>query len=137
MPDHTRTRLASRRLTGAVLALGVGLGVVAVSCGDDDASELDLSPLAAEGRSLVETEGCAACHGADGRGTIGPSWAGLPGGEVELDDGSTVVADEAYLRRAILDPEADVRRGFELRMPDNSLTEAEADAVIAYMKELP
>ena len=47
-----------------------------------------------------------ACHGADGEGGIGPAWAGSLGTEIELDDGTTVTVDEAYLTRAIADPGA-------------------------------
>ncbi len=104
--------------------------------GDDAAAELDLSPLAEEGRQLVEGSGCAACHGGDGRGVTGPSWVGLAGSEVELEDGSFIVADEAYLLRSILDPGADVRAGFSVVMPANTLTEDDARAVVAYIEAL-
>ena len=119
-----------------IAVLIVWSGIVA-ACGDGAEPELALSDQAEQGRAIVETRGCAACHGADGRGVVGPSWAGLPGAMVELVDGSTVVADERYLRTAILDPAAAIRAGFELEMPDNDLTEAETDLVIAYIKELP
>ena len=122
------------------IALGlVWLLIVFVAgCGgDEDEPALELSAEAEAGREIVETRGCAACHGADGRGVVGPSWDGLPGGEVELEDGTMVLADEAYLLRAILAPDAEIRAGFQLEMPENDLTPAEAESVIAYMKALP
>ena len=48
-----------------------------------------------------------ACHSADGRSSVGPTWKGLYGSEVELEDGTTVTADDEYLVRAIKDPEAE------------------------------
>ena len=121
-----------------VVALLSMWSALLVACGGGTGDpELVLSSRAEQGRTIVETRGCAACHGADGRGVTGPSWDGLPGATVDLEDGTSVVADEAYLRTAILDPAADIRTGFELEMPQNDLTEAEVDLVIAYMKELP
>ena len=35
---------------------------------------------------------------------MGPSWKDLAGEQVELADGTTVAADEAYLRKSILEP---------------------------------
>ena len=70
------------------------------------------------------------------RVAIGPAWAGSLGSEVELDDGTTTVVDEAYLSRAIADPSAEVRAGYDVSMPSNDLTEEEIDAVVAYIVEL-
>jgi cytochrome c oxidase subunit II len=106
--------------------------VLALSaCGASD----DLSPLAEEGKDLLTSEGCAACHGSEGEGGIGPALAGLPGRAVELDDGSIVIADTAYIRRGIVDPGAQITAGYEIRMPENTLTEAEVDAIVAWIEE--
>ena len=69
------------------------------------------------GERIARRAGCTACHGADGEGGIGPAWAGSLGTEIELDDGTTVVVDEAYLTRAIADPERRGRAGFDVTMP--------------------
>lgn len=82
------------------------------------------------------TNGCVACHGPEGEGTIGPSWQGLYGSVVLLDDGSTVVADEDYLRRAIVDPAAERVAGYNLAMPKVALTDEQVDALITYIQEL-
>ena len=73
---------------------------------------------------------------ANGEGGTGPTWVGLAGAEVELLDGTFVVADEAYLVRSIVEPEADLRAGFTLQMPRNSLSESEVADVIAYIEDL-
>jgi hypothetical protein len=36
----------------------------------------------------------------------GPSWKGLAGSQVKLGDGRTVAADDAYLTRHIIEPDA-------------------------------
>lgn len=63
--------------------------------------------------------GCNSCHSLDGTQIVGPSWQNLYGAERELESGETVVADEEYLRAAILDPHAELVEGFTAVMPDN------------------
>jgi cytochrome c oxidase subunit 2 len=70
--------------------------------------------------SSAEGFGCAACHSIDGTIVVGPSWLGLFGREEQMADGTTIVADEAYLRESILDPRAHTVAGFDPNvMPDN------------------
>lgn len=61
--------------------------------------------------------GCNSCHTLDGSTGVGPSWQGLYGNERPLASGETVVADEEYLRRAILDPHVELVEGFPPVMP--------------------
>ncbi len=101
--------------------------------------EAGLSPQAREGWELVQKRGCLACHNTDGSVTIGPSWRGLVGRrETVVAEGREreVVVDEAYLRRAILDPAAEVVKGYQPLMPSQQglLTEDELAAIIAYLK---
>ena len=53
-------------------------------------------------------------------------------------NGGRGVADENYLRRSILEPQADVVAGFQPVMPtyQGILTNREIDALIAYIKSL-
>ena len=53
-----------------------------------------------------------------------------------LADGSTLIADEAYLTRAIADPAADLREGYSLRMPANNLSDSEIADVVAFITSL-
>jgi len=87
---------------------------------------------AAKGEQLLRS-GCAGCHGADFRGGAGPSLVGLAGSQVTLADGSTLVADTAYLTRAIANPSADLVADYNLKMPANSLSEAEIADIVAYI----
>jgi cytochrome c oxidase subunit 2 len=106
------------------------LVAVAAACGGDGGSG------GSDGQRITRRSGCAACHGSDGQGGIGPAWDDSLGTEIALTDGTTVVVDEEYLTRAIADPRAQVRAGFDVTMPTNQLTEEEIAAVVAYIVEL-
>ena len=108
--------------------------VVAVACGGSSGS--DLSAEAAAGRTIANTSGCGSCHGADGSGGVGPKFVGLYGSQVTLSDGSTVVADDEYLRRSITDPDAERVEGYAVNMPVTGLDDGDIDAVLAYIREL-
>jgi cytochrome c oxidase subunit 2 len=73
----------------------------------------------------------------DGAKMTGPTWFGLYGSNVKLADGTTVVADDAYLAESILAPKAKEVDGYSPSvMPPFSLTEAEISDMIAYFKTL-
>jgi cytochrome c oxidase subunit 2 len=55
---------------------------------------------------------CVGCHSVNGNPGAGPTWLGVYGSEEALDDGSSVTVDDAYLRKSILDPNAQVVSGF-------------------------
>ena len=114
--------------------LMIALLVVAVACGGS--SRAEMSPEAERGRRIANSSGCASCHGADGEGGVGPVLAGLYGSEVTLADGSTVVADDAYVRRSITEPDADLVEGYAVKMPVTGLDDDEIEAVLAYIREL-
>jgi cytochrome c oxidase subunit 2 len=114
----------------------VVLAFVAAGCGGDDGAGDLGSPLAVEARQIVRRAGCTACHGADGEGGVGPGWAGSFGTEIELEDGTTAVVDEAYLTRAIADPQAEVHAGFDITMPENRLTDDEITTIVDYIVSL-
>jgi cytochrome c oxidase subunit 2 len=89
------------------------------------------------GQLLVSQNGCGACHSINGAAGIGPTWGGLFGSEVELTDGTTVIADEAFIRESIEHPQAQIVKGFESQqMPQYTFTSDEIDALIAYIKTL-
>ena len=98
----------------------------------------DLS-LAQTGATLFRKYQCASCH-ADGpkASSKGASLVGLYKSLRQLADGSKVVADEGYIRSAILNPN-DVRLANSTgSMPAyrGSLSESEVIALIAYIKEI-
>jgi cytochrome c oxidase subunit 2 len=89
---------------------------------------------AATGRTVFEQYGCVACH-ETGRA---PNLAGVYGQPVHLQDGSTVVADDNYIRQSILSPSSQVVAGYQPIMPAfaGQLSEDQLIQLIAYIKSL-
>jgi cytochrome c oxidase subunit 2 len=97
------------------------------------------SPSRAGGKQVIEEKGCVGCHSTDGTKKIGPTFKGLYDSRVTvLTDGKerTIEADEAYLRRSINKPKADVVKGYPDIMPVLSLTPEELDQVVEYIETL-
>jgi len=46
------------------------------------------------------------------------------------------VADEAYLSRAITDPDAEVVDGYDIRMPSSDIDDDDVAAIVAYIQSL-
>lgn len=98
--------------------------------------ELVLSPAAQEGRSIANSSGCSSCHGKNGQGVTAPSWQGIYLQQIPVEGGATVLADDEYLYRSITDPQADIVRGWTIKMPTNDLDDDQIAAIITYIKEL-
>ena len=92
--------------------------------------------LAAEGRKLVNEQGCIACHSDDGSRRVGPTWKDLYGHQVTLADGSTLTVDDAYIEESIANPSAKVVRDFLPVMQPYKFSADEMKAVIAYIRSL-
>ncbi len=94
----------------------------------------------ARGEKLYQQYGCQACHTTDGSNLVGPSFLDAYGRSVELEDGSTITADEAYFYSSIADPNAQVVAGFPAgAMPQNfaeQLSEAQINDIVAFIKSL-
>jgi cytochrome c oxidase subunit II len=95
-------------------------------------------PLAQRGELAAVDYGCTRCHTSDGTPHIGPTWAGLYRSRVPLERGEDVLADEEYLTEAMMDPTAQVHRGFAPVMPSyfGALPAAETAAIVEYIKSL-
>jgi cytochrome c oxidase subunit 2 len=90
-----------------------------------------------QGQLLTVRNGCVGCHSVDGAKMTGPTWFGLYGSTVPLSDGTTVVADDAYITQSILDPKAKEVAGFAPTvMPPFALSDTEIADIIAYIKTL-
>ena len=94
--------------------------------------------LVEQGRSIFMQNGCSTCHLLNAQGRC-PVLTGLYNKPVQLADGRTVIADEAYLRESILEPNAKIAAGFQPNiMPvyKGQLTEANVIQLIAYIRSL-
>jgi cytochrome c oxidase subunit 2 len=128
-----------RSLAVVTIAASLGLGALASACGSDSGgSPVQLSAAGEKGKTVAKEQGCTSCHTPDGKQSIGPTWQGLAGSTQTLDDGTEVTADDAYLRQSILQPKSQIVKGYPSSMPiyDGELTDAELDALIAYLHDL-
>ncbi|MGH8548703.1 MAG: cytochrome c oxidase subunit II [Methylococcales bacterium] len=91
---------------------------------------------AGKGLEVAQKHGCIGCHSVDGTAGAGPTWKSLFGKTETLEDGSTVVVDEAYLREAIATPSASLVKGFAAIMPPYQLSEEDVKALVDYMRSL-
>lgn len=109
------------------------IAVLLVGCGGD--------PQEHPGKLIADSRGCFSCHSTDGSSNVGPTWRRLYGSKVELDDGTAVVAGDAYLSESMLQPSAKTVKGFEKGAMEtvispNSLSRDEVKKLIAYIKTL-
>lgn len=105
--------------------------------GDDE----DSGSLAALGGRLSVTKGCVACHSTDGSRLVGPSFKGVYGmSEIVVTDGveREIVVDDDYVRKSIVEPNADIVLGYQPLMPPQAgiVNDDEIKALLAYIKSL-
>jgi cytochrome c oxidase subunit 2 len=107
--------------------------------------QIPTDPIA-RGEYWYRTQGCASCHSLDGTKIVGPSFQGLLGRVEEFTDGSSLTADEAYIKQSILDPYSHIVAGFELSpgsgtsaMPNDyaqKLTDEQINEIIEFIKTI-
>lgn len=92
-------------------------------------------PRTRDGEKLFASLGCAACHN---QAQLAPPVSGLFGHSVTLDDGHTVLADDAYLRESLLDPGAKIVAGYLQLMPSyrGHLTDEQVEQLVAYLRSV-
>jgi cytochrome c oxidase subunit 2 len=100
-------------------------------------------PVAAKGPlpgfQLYQTKGCVACHSTDGSPRVGPTFKGLFGMKEKVISGGkaeTVVVDEAFIRKFILEPNVVHIEGYPPIMPKISMTDEELTTLVDYIKSL-
>ncbi|WP_208861151.1 cytochrome c oxidase subunit II [Leptospira neocaledonica] len=90
------------------------------------------------GEELYNNLGCNVCHSVNGNKSIGPTWKGLYGNKRVFVDGSSVVADDAYIKQSILLPTAKIVDGFPPAMSSfqGRIKEDEIKSIIEFIKTL-
>lgn len=91
------------------------------------------------GEKLFGQYGCSTCHAMQAGAGRSPTLVDLYGHPVQLADGSTVVADEAYIRESILFPNRKIVKGYAPNvMPvfQGQLDEEQLLQMIVYIKSL-
>jgi cytochrome c oxidase subunit 2 len=91
------------------------------------------------GAKLYQEKGCIGCHSIDGSPRVGPTFKGLFGKSEEVIKAGKkekVVANEAFIRSYIENPDVVHIEGYPPIMPKISLTNAELVALVDYIKSL-
>jgi uncharacterized membrane protein len=123
---HFRHWLVS--IFGVLMTASVAIGLLISPSQAADASS--------SGARLFVSQGCAACH-QTGTDQLAPDLQGIFESTRLLADGSSVLADEIYLRRSILEPQAQVVKGYAAAMPPYAhLAEEQIDQLVGYLKSL-
>jgi len=93
--------------------------------------------LASAGEKLFQDLACNTCHRPDTQGR-GPGLEGLFGKTQTLQNGATVVVDEAYVRESILNPGLKITAGFQPIMPafQGLVSEEQLLELVEYIKSL-
>lgn len=103
-------------------------------------SEASAAGDAAKGGVLLTKKGCTSCHSLDGSPQSGPTFLGLYGAKrtvITAGEPREVVADDAYLARALREPDADVVTGFTAgRMPRFALGDDDAASIARAIEAL-
>jgi cytochrome c oxidase subunit 2 len=96
----------------------------------------------AAGYSIMKFQGCMACHSVDGTKIVGPTYLNLFGRqEVVTRNGAdaTITVDEAYIKRSIYDPNADLVKGYPkglMQSYTGKISDADIAKIIEYLKTL-
>ncbi len=94
-------------------------------------------PAGPDGATLIEENGCIGCHSTDGSESIAPTFKGLGGRDVTIERNGkevTIKVDANYLRKALLEPNSELVKGYAPMMPATDyLSPDEIDAIIQYL----
>jgi cytochrome c oxidase subunit 2 len=93
------------------------------------------------GKDLLAVRGCVTCHSLDGSKLVGPSFKGVWGKtETVVTDGveRQITIDEEYVRRSIMEPAADLVKGYQNLMPSQAaiVDSTDVENIIEFLKEL-
>jgi mono/diheme cytochrome c family protein len=86
---------------------------VALCAASTDKKSCPGTAVGSGGAGLYASLGCQSCHTLDGSKSSGPTFKGLYDSMVQLTNGQTVKADDAYLLESILDPDKEIVKGYQ------------------------
>jgi cytochrome c oxidase subunit 2 len=95
-----------------------------------------------KGLEIMRANACMGCHSLDGAKLVGPSFKGVFGTErTVIVDGktTTVIADEEYMKRAIIDPNKEVVEGYPpnvMQSYKKIIAEEDIDHIVDYLKTI-
>jgi cytochrome c oxidase subunit 2 len=101
-----------------------------------------VSDPVAEGKRLMEKNGCVVCHSSDGSKIVGPSYKGVYGHKVTVITNGVereITADDEYIKRSIYEPDADIVKGYVKGMMvsyKTQLNDQDIANMIEYLKTL-
>jgi cytochrome c oxidase subunit 2 len=118
-----------------------GIEAISTESVEGESDDDRVARLVRLGEQLSRDKGCNACHTVDGTRLVGPTYKGLFGrAQTVVTDGETrqIVVDEEYVRRSILNPNADIVESYQPLMPSQEglVTDEEIGALIEYLKTL-
>ncbi len=133
---HTKAN-PNGEIRGTVKAVSAGGGTAANPYAN---MTVAVTPaLVAQGKQLSENFGCEACHTLTGAKSTGPTWKGLAGRTVHLDNGQVVKATDGYLINAIEQPDAEIVEGYSsgiMTTAIGNIPVSQAKAIVAYIKSI-
>jgi cytochrome c oxidase subunit 2 len=100
------------------------------------------SAVSDQGLTIMKFQGCMACHSTDGSKIVGPTYLNLFGKQqVVTRDGAdvTITADEEYIKKSILDPNAEIVKGYPkglMQSYKGKISDADLAKIIEYLKTL-
>lgn len=138
------TRLATTITAVALVGVWLGGGVPRTEVTAAPAPLVVDEAAAAQGLELFSRYGCVACHSVTGQAGVGPTLLALGNKRERMDNGTVVLADEAYIAESIAQPDAKTVNGYsrgvmaaaiaanleEIRQPNN------LRALVEYIKSL-
>jgi cytochrome c oxidase subunit 2 len=95
-----------------------------------------------EGLAIIKNNACTGCHSLDGGKLVGPTFKGIWGKEETiLVDGKPrqILADSAYLYKAIVDPDAEIVEGYVkglMKSYKGVIPEEDIQKIIQYLKSM-
>ena len=92
-----------------------------------------------EGLTIMKANNCLGCHSMDGSKLVGPTLKKLFGSKRTVISGGSenqITADEAYIKKSILEPEADVVKGYPaaMRSYKGVIKDSDIKKIIDYLK---